>query len=222
MNKRRKFQTIKVATDADEVCVPTLENCLNFSNNVYGTRFRFDEINNYDNLAESLGVPGEFMNHLWRTFYTSPEFIHGSKALKKSVHGIRLIANRYGVVPVITDRSETHTKEATERLFSQFHGIGKKHYCDGHNPDPSKRKTKAEVMVEEGYNILIDDSTRHVTEVSETIPLGLVIRMDKPWNRGRRYRGNVYEAQDMVEAFRLIVRWEIGQISTTGPSRLHR
>lgn len=176
-----------IAVDIDEVLFPFVFEFAAHHNKLYGTELSQQDFWSY-RFEEVIGVPlDEVLSRVYafhEVDYMEVEPIENARAILKR------LAVTYDIT-ILTARNSRYY-ERTERWL--------KHYFDvdfssitmiGYEEDQGDTpKTKAEVCVELGAEVLIDDSLKYLTEASSAGVKGVLFG-SYPWNQADALPTNV-------------------------------
>ena len=170
---------MKISFDLDDVLVDFTRTLAPQYNQRYGTQYSEQDFTpDISQWHQLLGTMG--LKRLW-DMVLDPEYnlavppVAGAVEVVRKFkdEGAELVINtsRINVTPGLTEQYlELHFGKAFSKVrYARFNG-------------ESDRPTKAEICLEEGAHLHVDDMIRHVVDVSSyRIP---VLLMDRPWNQG--------------------------------------
>ena len=188
--KNRKI----IGVDFDDVTVNTNEAMCLYHNERYGTNYQLSDVTSWD-LSSLWQCEREEVFLRWHEFYASPEHLLTAPT-QGAIEALALLAQS-AEVHIITARP-LDFEEVTRKLLQQhvpllnnIHFINKLGVKDGHH------RTKAEVCVELGVEVLIEDHFGHAEGVAlRGIP---VLLFNRPWNEG---------ILDLPQGIRRVHTWE--------------
>jgi len=172
------MEKVKIAFDNDDVLFRFIPGFLKFHNEKYGTNFEESDIDRYD-LWVPLGcTKREAIARVFR-FYRSPlvDFLPPSHRAMESVD---YLLDRSFELGVITSRPFRMGAKTERDIQFYFQDSFKEIILTGQYASDNVVKTKADVCLEKGYNILVDDYPGHLEECAAVGVRGVLITRN--WN----------------------------------------
>lgn len=168
-----------IGIDFDDVIVATNKAMAEWHNRTYGTSYQLEDINTCD-LASVWGCSHDERTRRINEFFASEE--HSTMSpINAAVESLKLLQNKE--IHIITARRKEYSDITLALadchisfLFDNFH------FPNGSdvNGIPAKR-TKADICLEYGIEIFIDDNLEYALNVASVgIP---VLLFDSPWNQ---------------------------------------
>lgn len=189
-----------IAIDVDEVLFPFNTGLVDWHNIVHGTSLTLDEVTSFklDQVwggteAEATAKVGAYQDH--------PGALEGNP-LPGALEAINALKQWYELV-IVTSRQQkvtTQTEAWIQRHFPHtFRDVHFARYWDDSKP----RLSKADLCLELGVEVLIDDHLDYVGECAERGMRGILFG-DYPWNQAERLPQRVVRATGWPAAVRLL------------------
>jgi 5'(3')-deoxyribonucleotidase len=171
---------MKIGVDVDDVLAESMGPLVDFHNQKNGTNLRFGEVFSFD-LGKVFGMENreEAFNHVL-DFYKSPFFkkiepVLSSKEIISKLSKTNQLAAITGRPTVIKNETVLWLEKFYPNCFSETH-------FSNHFPKEDKNLSKADFCLEQGYELLIEDSCEFALECAQK---GIkVFLFNKPWNKG--------------------------------------
>lgn len=172
-----------LAVDFDDILFDFNETFRNYHNTRYGTAYAFEDLKTYE-IEKILGCDIPEKNRRILEFYHSREHVEGI-VIPGALDSLELLSAWYSL-HIVSARPDT-VSEATHvwlevnrslQLFEKLHFTGHYHA----NAKSLKRLSKADICLELGAKVFIEDALHNAASVAQVgIP---VLLYDKPWNQG--------------------------------------
>jgi uncharacterized HAD superfamily protein len=177
MEKRRV-----IATDIDEVLAELIEAFLTYHNKNYNTDFRKKDIFNY-NLHKVFGYSQKVVLERFERFYKSEDF-KNLKPVNDSQEVIEKLSKDNDII-IITARSEGIAEQTKEWLHKYFNSNFKHIHFMNTTFDSNTTIEKADICLEYGANIFIEDSYKNATNAAKK---GIKSYLyTQPWNQNKNH-----------------------------------
>lgn len=165
---------MKLALDLDEIIFPFVDNLLVYHNRNYNTNLRFEDVKHYD-LWEVWGGTKEQETQKVTEFQHSPEYSL-ILPIPESALAIEELG-KFNELIIVTSRREDMRDKTLEWIDihfpKKFSGIFL-----------TNSLSKAEVCLEKGAKLLVDDCFNYAKECAEK---GIEAWLwDKPWNQSHK------------------------------------
>lgn len=176
-----------IGIDFDDVIVATNKAMAQWHNRAYGTSYKLEDIDTCD-LARFWSCSYDERTRRIGEFFASIE--HSTTVpIDAAVKSLELLRNKE--IHIITARRKEYsniTLDLAERHISSL-------FCNFHFPNGSEingiptKRTKAEVCLEYGIEVFIEDNLEYAGEVASIgIP---VLLLDSPWNQATELPQNI-------------------------------
>lgn len=182
MNQR----SLHIAVDFDEILFELTRSLIPHLNPIYKTNIRYEDHFSFY-LEDVWGISIEEAKR------RIDEFVHSDKhRLLPPVPHAKEVTKRLQkahTLHVVTGRCLTHKAPAEVLLDEHFAEVFAALHFTNHFSDVHKDKavSKADVCVDQGMHVLIEDAPVHALGVAERgIP---VLLLDRPWNQGVEHKG---------------------------------
>jgi len=177
---------MKIGIDVDDTLLDFVGAYIIFHNKIYKTNLKKEDFKTYSFNHVMGGTMGKAINSV-KEFYTTPFFMK-MIPLQNAIDVVQKL-KKYNELFVITSRSSDMQEGTLEQITRYFPNtfsriiFASNHYTKIKNTG----KTKAEICLDLGASLLIDDSLIYTKEcVIEGIN---AILIDAPWNQDGDIRG---------------------------------
>lgn len=197
----------KIWVDLDDTLADFYRPFLNWFNEKNGTNHKFDETHDYE-VSKYLGCTPEDTHFMMRDFILKKS--HLLQPYENSKEVIKYIKNKVDLI-IITARTEDVRWVSQYWLETHFwKDTFKDTYFLGNHLDSEHKATKAEICIQEGIMLLIDDSLKNISQCTSN---GVnTILYDKPWNRKHilKHISNVERAKNWYEILGILMsKWYV-------------
>lgn len=188
-----------IAVDYDDVIVPTSHLIIDHYNQTYGTQLTLRDM--YTDIPEHWGVTDDRTAIDRVEAYIKTDEYLQAPPFKSAIQSITRLAKRYEL-HIVTGRN-TIVRRATEAVLEQyFPGIfASVQFTDMYSDKP---RSKAEVCLEIGASLLIDDHLRHAEEVAAK-GIDVLLFGSYPWNEATTLAEHITRVQDWDEVERILL-----------------
>lgn len=178
-----------IGIDCDEVLVPTISYHCKFLNNKYDINLSPKQFTDYDfwhhyNATRDQAIK-DFME------FSKSNLFKGMKPFPYALAALQVLKN-YDSLEVVSSRQAELTIPTTNFVVINFPNCFSRINIGNNFANSGKTKSKLEICIERGINLIIEDDPKHIVEIAEHIP---VIMFDKPWNQ------QVQETQNIIRAY---------------------
>lgn len=195
----------KVAVDLDGVLINLQDKLVSFHNRRYGTNTRTEEIVHYD--LDDIWKVGEeeFIRRIME-FYRSQEFSE-VEPIEGAVSGVEELSREFDLIVITARPPEIETATISE-ISRHFPGKFKEVILTDSLSLDSKWRGKADICLDRGVEIAVDDFYRNVQECASK---GIYsILFDAPWNREHEFLENgIARARNWKEVVELSRRYAL-------------
>lgn len=192
-----RTKKIKIGVDIDGVLADFVNHFLGHYNEKNGTNFKYQDVKTF-NFEDVAKVPSEVMDKELDTYMQSDEFSE-IQPLKDSIKHINILEAKYELI-IITSRP-TYLVDETKRWLKHYYKNSFKHVLFSKNvwtdDRKSGNKSKAELCMESGVNIMIEDGIEYALDISAKEITVLLV--DSPWNQKKDLPNNVIRVHDWNE-----------------------
>lgn len=188
-----------LAIDIDEVLFPFIAKLLEHTNTKYGLDHSIEQVKDFNlgfwNVADSEAI--DRVHDVLRLDHNRVHAIDGAKLV------ISCLQEKY-LIYIVTSRDEEFRARTEEWLTQHFAGLYDGLYITGNHYSGREFRSKAEVCIELGVEMLIDDQLHHARESSQ-LGLPCILFGDYPWNQTDALPDGVVRARDWAEVRELLM-----------------
>jgi|TARA_Y100000310_G_C20652942_1_gene800463 hypothetical protein len=169
---------MKIGIDIDDVLFEFITNLMVFYNGKHGTNFKKEDVFSF-NLGKVWKKERKEVNEEVLDFFKSNSFSE-LRPIIGSQESISLLSKK-NKLAIVTSRPEI-TKEQTSSWLEKFYpGSFSKIHFTNHFLEIGQKKSKADICLENGYDVLIEDNKDYALECAEK---GIkVFLFNRPWNK---------------------------------------
>ena len=173
-----------IAVDLDEVLGEFVPQLLQYHNAHYGTQLHLADFHSYNFMDVWGGTRSEAVNKIHH-FFTTPYFLN-MPPIPHAHSTLTALSQRY-TYHIVTARQHAIEKPTRSWLAEHYPGVFTSVLLGNHYGTEGPARTKAEMCVEIGASVLIDDSAEHARAVSGVVEWVLLFDRDGKymWNKGR-------------------------------------
>lgn len=179
--------TMKIGIDVDDVLAESMGHLVDFHNQKNGNDLKFEDVFSF-NLSGvwNMETKEEMFNHIL-DFYKSPFFkkiepFSNTKEIIFKLSKTNQLAAITGRPTIIKNETILWLEKFYPNCFSEIH-------FSNHFPGEDKNLSKADFCLENGYELLIEDSGEFALECAQK---GIkVFLFNKPWNKGFTLHANI-------------------------------
>ncbi len=186
-----------IAFDCDDSLVEFNRKLVEFYNRRHGTHFEWEQMTTYE-IHLVYQCTEEYLTEVVWEFYHSDDHA-AMEAMEGAMELMAYLATRQDVEKhVVTSRVEELHTVTTGLLHGHFGEVFEKyHFANHYGAKPEHvQRTKAEICLEIGAVVLIDDALHHARAVAAA---GITVLLpDRPWNQGEIPSG-VIRMRDLHE-----------------------
>lgn len=189
-----------LAIDIDEVLFPFMVTMLEHTNSTYGLSHSIEEVKDFN-----LGFWSISDSDAIERVHTVSRLDHRSvNALPNANSALSLLKGQYQIF-IVTSRHEEFRARTEEWLSHHFPGLYDKLIMTGNHYSGREFRSKAEVCLELGVSMLVDDQLHYAKE-SAQLGLPCILFGDYPWNQAESLPDGVVRAQDWNEVVMTLER----------------
>lgn len=192
---------MKIAIDLDDTLADSLTSFIEFHNKRYKTKLRYEDFTAYT-LNEIMGMPKEEEARRLKEFDDS-NYNDEVKPLKDAVNAIEELGKNH-TISVITSRPKKIEEKTRKWINANVPLV--KEVIFTRKEHNGRTKSKGEICMEIGADVLIDDNFEHALECEKAGVRCIVL--DYPWNRKYKLGRCMLRAMSWKEVVRIIERWE--------------
>ena len=187
-----------LAVDIDEVLFPFMVTMLDHTNSTYGLSHSIDEVKDFDlkfwNISASEAIE--------RVHAVSSMDHRTVTALPYAKSSLVLLKAQYQIF-IVTSRHEEFRARTEEWLAHNFSDLYDKLIMTGNHYSGRQFRSKAEVCLELGVSMLVDDQLHYAKE-SAQLGLPCILFGDYPWNQADNLPDGVVRARDWNEVVKAL------------------
>lgn len=201
MTAINKEQIRKIALDKDDSIVHFIAPASRFMNKRFGTGVRVSDFRDYE-MYKALGITPEESDQALYEFYDSHHFTQ-MRPHKNAFEVLSGLANKGIELVVVTSRPATTDPKTREFLDTHYQGLISVVRYAYHPHFEEQSKTKAEICLEEGIDLIIEDSLEHANNCARAgIP---ALLLPRSWNEGRSIEKGVTRVRSWSHIGRLLL-----------------
>ncbi|MCX6804142.1 MAG: hypothetical protein NTY48_06285 [Candidatus Diapherotrites archaeon] len=189
---------MKIGIDIDEVLFGYVEAYCKFYNETHKTKFSPNEFHSYS-FWEIVGGTREDILKSVHEFHKTKHFLE-TKPVEGSICAIKNI-KKGNVLFLVSSRQDNLFDDTTKWILEHFPKTFSGLYLTNYFTNDASCRTKNEISVKLGLDILIEDQPHYALECASD--KCTVILLDKPWNKNFNAK-NVIRAKDWKEAEKII------------------
>jgi len=182
------MKRLVIAIDCDDVLTDTLPQVTKDFNQTYGTRVGLEHMYlDHNEIAAVFGVKtGQEAIQRFHAIYRRKGYYEALKPIKGAEDAIRQLAQNHEL-HVVTGRQSFLEDATLYTLDTYFPGMFKSvehtNYYKDDNETTAIQRSKAEVCLQIGADILIDDHVVHGEDVLKAGVREVILFGDYPWNK---------------------------------------
>eukprot|EP01023_Acetabularia_acetabulum_P022672 TRINITY_DN2227_c0_g2_i1.p1 TRINITY_DN2227_c0_g2~~TRINITY_DN2227_c0_g2_i1.p1 ORF type:complete len:300 (-),score=24.82 TRINITY_DN2227_c0_g2_i1:347-1246(-) len=164
----KELPKLTVAVDVDEVLARFLDALNLYCKDRHGMVYDIADYDKYE-FAKIWGCSSEYAAHIVHEFFTSEHFLEGVCVVPGSKEALDQLSSMTDVnLEIVTSRQNVITKPTKRWIYSNFPGIfgDRVHICNQWSLE-GKQRSKSEVCLQIGADILIDDNPRYAVECAK-------------------------------------------------------
>jgi uncharacterized HAD superfamily protein len=188
-----------IAVDVDDTIADFMSSLIEFHNNSYNTSLTKNQFFTYDFWKIWGGTKEEAIAKV--DDYAKTDYFKDIKPLHQAVECINALKQRHNLV-VITSRPNGVVKQTKEWIDRYFPNIFSRIYYTYNIYRKDHAKTKEDVCLELGVDIIIEDNLIHSIDCAKKGIKALLL--NHPWNQCGELPENVTRANDWNEILRII------------------
>ena len=191
---------MKIGIDLDEVLFDTIAAMIIFHNKIYKTNLRKEDFRSYHFKDVWGGTQTEAVEKVSKFYPTN--YFKNLQPILGAIEGIKKLV-KLGELHIVTSRPEKLTLSQTMKSLNVHfsHQFTSVHFTNYYT-EYGELKAKADVCLEQGITILVDDSLNYAQECAEK---GIkVLLLDKPYNQSSNLPKNVTRVFSWKEIVQII------------------
>ncbi len=199
------MKRLVIAVDCDDVLTDTLPQVVKDFNETYGTQVELKHMYvDHSQVAEVFGAStGQEAIQRFHAIYRRPGYYEALQPIEGAVDAIKELA-QYHELHVVTGRQsflETATQYTLDKYFpGMFKSVEHTNYYKDDNDTKAIHRSKAEVCLQIGADILIDDHVVHGEDVLEAGVKEVILFGDYPWNKRDKLVPGMVHCKNWQEA----------------------
>nr|AQS32483.1 hypothetical protein [uncultured archaeon]AQS32552.1 hypothetical protein [uncultured archaeon]AQS33077.1 hypothetical protein [uncultured archaeon] len=177
MNKKK----LKIGLDYDDVIPDTIPSFVNFHNQRYGTRLRFEDIKSYWLWELGIGKDKPEAMRLFQEYYASPEFDEMPLVPGAQQGVLELASLSDGCLEIVTSRPLMFRVKTIGLLRTRFPATPSTvHHSNDFHDGEGASFSKATICQELGLDYFVEDCLAYAETIAQRRVNVLLLR--KPWN----------------------------------------
>lgn len=190
---------MRIGIDIDEVLVGTVNNILQYHNEVYKTNFRFEDVKDYSLWKLWGGTRDEAIRRVYG-FYASPYFKE-LKPFPEAVEAINFLKEEHELF-IITARQSYIKEETYKWLDTHFSdSFSAIYFAEHYGLKDSNNKRKSSICLDSKIELMLDD---HPECALDCANCGInAFLFSKPWNKSVSHK-RIIRVNSWIEVLKTI------------------